>query len=257
MPNFKKQDFQFSDKNERGSDSDFLRFSTQIKITSKGEFYTDLPNDVAEKFLDAGVLKQSYQGDVSYKRFKAKTYDDLLAAINKCGEDYLSKELISEALKIEFSIETTCHYAKDETGLFPNGYYIKNKEGVDYWRGGTTKSLFSSDLIEYGLQIYAKPFKESVYRYKSGKIFTKRSFAVSKENGLGENGQWLQNIIRQKLPQKGTLQEIEYSEEIAGFFRSFFESLFVLNERIQGMINPEQIKLLSSKGQKLIGNGTI
>lgn len=255
MPKFKKEKFYFIDQKER-RDSDVLEFECDISINSKGDFYTNLPVGVVDKFKIVGITGAYNPKTGIYGYFEAKTFDELKGFINELGKEYLTKEVISKTIKIEYSIETTCTYAKTVDGLFPNGYYVPNG-AEDYWREGTKENSFRSDAVVYGLEIYAMPFIETIYQYKSGKLFHKKEFNSSyfDDAEFGDNGKWLQAIVRQKKPSGGVLQEIEYTEETAGFFKSIFESLFAINEKIKGNFTPEKVKLLSQNfGQKLLNS---
>lgn len=250
MPKFKTVNFCFVDQ-EENHHSDKFEFSAKICINAKGMFYVNLPTFVVESFRSVGIdtgqktklNRQSAQTETE-GYFESDTFDGLLAEINALGQDYVSKEIVSQRLMIEYAVETDCHYAVENGGVFPNGYYIKNKEAGNYWRSGTLRELTSGSTV-YGFQIYARPFLEVVYRYRSGKSFTKKLFSSSFLEEIGENGKWLADVVRQMSPRQGTLHEIEYTEGIAGFFRSLFESLFQLNERLAEGLTPERIKLLA------------
>lgn len=244
MPKFKTEHFHFSDKRERES-TDILEFSGDININAEGKFYVNLPRAVVDKFIEAGINAGGRSRNFENGYFESDTFDGLKQAINELGSDYISKEVVSRTLKIEYSIETNCAYAFEDGNVYPNGYYIKDKSEVDYWRDGTIKRM-STSLINYGFQIYAKPFCEVIYKYRSGKTFSKKLYHPSETDGLGEHGKWLDDLIRQQVPENGKLREIEYTEEIALFFRKLFESLFRLNEQIKDRFEPEQIRQLAT-----------
>ena len=261
MPKFLTKHFTFTDPSER-KEGDSLQFSCDVQISSKGHFYTYLPIGITEAFEQVGI-KTTFNYKTNKPGFvEADTFAGLEAIIETYGKEYISKEIISQTVKIEYSIETSCHYVLDENGCFgPNGYYVSDKTRTDsYWREGTIKS-FASDAVVYGLQIYAKPFVETVYQYKSGKIYQKKEFNSSRFTEglkLGENGKWLQAIVRQRKPTDGKIQEVEYDEQVAGFFRSFFESLFQMNEKIKGNFTPENVKQIaaSRNASKFLTGGT-
>lgn len=253
MPKFKTEKFFFYDQQER-QDSDVLTFSIDVNISAKGVFYTNLKPEIVEKFEAVGIDTCIAESRNKSGYYEANTYGDLKAIIIKLGEQYVSKEIISQTLKIEYSIETQCNYAFENGEVFPNGYYIENGETGDYWRNGTIKDTFSSPSV-YGFQIYAQPFNEVVYKYPSGKTFKKKLYHPNDLSGLGENGKWLRAIIRQRKPVGGILREIEYSEDIAGFFRSLFEWLFRLNERIKNMVEPDLIREMAQNKQLFLGTG--
>jgi hypothetical protein len=248
MPKFKTEKFRFYDRNER-EDSDVLEFSADVNINAEGKFYINLNRDVVEKFKAVGINAGSKSKNHSDGYFEAPTFEGLKKLIEELGSDYISKEIVSRVLKISYSFDTNCSYAIENGEVFPNGYYIKNTD-ADYWRNGSIKS-FTNDPIDYSFHLYAKPYCELTYKYRSGKIVVKKLFHPSEKDGLGENGKWLDQLIRQKKPDERNLSEIEYTEEIAGFFRRLFESLFRLNEQIKDRFTPENIRQLASG----MGNG--
>lgn len=248
MGKFKKEKFQFIDTKDR-ENSDKLEITADILINASGQFYTNLDPDLMRKFKDVGIEAGTATRTDEVGYFQADTYAELAGMIRRIGEEYITKEIVSETLKIEYSIETNCHYAKDGFGIYPNGYDVQEKD-ADYWREGTIRNTFNHPE-SYGFEFYARPFVERTYKYRSGKLFSKKIWTT--EEGFGENGLWLKKIIRQAAPSGGTLREIEYTEEIAGFFRALFESLFLMNEKIKDFVGPEQIRLMAHQGKKLLG----
>lgn len=226
MPKFKTEKFHFSDRNEREC-SDVLEFSGDIQINAQGKFYTNLSREVVEKFQAAGINVGSRSKKFENGYFEADTFDGLKNLINELGSDYVTKENVSHVLKIEYSVETICAYALEDGEVFPNGYYVQNKSEGNYWREGTVPRWTNNTML-YGFNIYAKPFCEVVYKYRSNKTFSKKLFHPGETDGMGDNGKWLANIIQQKAASNGTIREIEYTEEIAGFFRRIFEFLLGL-----------------------------
>ena len=175
MPKFKTVKFSFKDRQERDS-TERLEFSADIHINVDGRFYLQLDDEIVERFravgLDAGVPNQRRKKHAGY--FEASDLTNLMHQIDTLGNDYISKEIVEERMMIEYAVDTACSYYRDGDELLPNGEGAKRGDGSG-WRDGTANPTFSTHPIVYGFQVYADPFLERTYRYRSGLTNRERS----------------------------------------------------------------------------------
>lgn len=190
------------------------------------------------------------KGQTKKGRFRASTYKELIDKIGESCQDYISSELIEEKVFIRYSIATACTYKMNGTDFVPNGAYENDSD----WINGNYSGTFSSDPLSYGFNVYAVPYVKQTFKYKSGKTFEKE-ISITYYKGdieIGPNAKWLHSIVRQTPLRNATIKEIEYTEEVAGVFVSMYKSIFAINEKVKNFTEPEQIKILASKNQKLI-----
>jgi hypothetical protein len=234
-----------------------------INITKEGEFTTTLSKDTVA-ILESALIKLSINqlGNKGY--FKSDTKDGLIKQISDIAQEYVSKELISETIILNYLIRTTCSYAFDnDNNIVPNcsHQWIKReyKDAPDnYWKNGT-KETNATNQEPYGLLVYVKPFVKREYQYKSGK--TKVQYIHLCYGGeiaqaaldKGYNLRWLDDICSIAKPNGENTDEIIYTEENALFFVNIIKSICYINEKIKHFVKPEELQKLINSNIKLLG----
>lgn len=246
MPKFKTQDFVFED---RGNPDSLIRFKADIQISQDGWFYTNLPEEIAELLIAGGVLPgQRVQTGGRFGKIIEKSYDGLIGKIKGLFDEYFSKELISDQLLIEYFISTSASYCKCADGeLVPNGEWQRRKDGE--YSGWINGSGYEGPGT--GVSFYAHPIRRKVYAYKSGQqIIKDERISNSNRDDFGPELSWLASLPgnRPSYP----LKYIEATEPVCRFFRELYISMWQINERIKGMIEPEQIQALAEGKFKLL-----
>lgn len=247
-------------------------FTCDINVNVDGEFTTTIPQEAADKFLAAGI-------DLNVNRarrggrpgfFSASTKQELLDNIGKIVADYTSRELVSKRIVIRYAIQTSCSYSKDPEGnIVPNcGYWWVKTENYK-WLGGTVETDASHQL-PFGIQIYARVFWREEYRYKSGHV--KIEYAriddmhtlERKDQKNRPNLFWLAGITSIRPPDSFSdeedsddrhIKEIDYDEQVAGFFVEILKYICRVNEAIKDKLEPETIKKMAHSNLKLLGSG--
>lgn len=236
-----------------------INFKMDINVNQEGLFTCTLPEDVATKLMDAGIeLSINRRGDrPGY--IETKSMEELKERVQDLFNEYYSKELISETIVIKYQLETCGGYQINKAGEFcPNGQYQWTNGEECGWEEGTIKT-HGSNHSPFGFTVYTRPMIKRVYRYKSGmeKEFNENLYHIDDtkkniEKGYGKNLRWLSCIVGNEENRDGTMQEIEYTEEIAGVFVGFYITIFKINEKIREWTTPDKIQELAKSGIKIL-----
>lgn len=225
------------------------KFKYDINVDSKGNFYVNFPDDLADRFNKAGVRGLILNPRTEkYCKISVKTLDELEKSIAEMKRLYESYKVIGTKIVFRYKIITKCTYIKDETGIYPNGNFIKDYHDLN-WKSGT-ENVSATWPITFGFDFYAKPYKEVTVEYINGiqKQFYERLDDEDKKDD--ENLRYVDGIIGQAEP--SGIQLIDYTPDVARFFCGLFKSLFNLNESIKDFLNPDGIKFLSEQGVKVL-----
>lgn len=239
-------------------------FSYDINVDKEGLFSTTLPAEIVAKFEAAGVeLKPNRLNNKGY--FSDKTYEGLKKQVAAVVAEYLSRELVSEAIVIKYVIQTQCAYSFNDAGdIIPNcGYEFTgrghNDPGLAGWSGGTV-DMDATHRRPFGIQVYAKPFFRRSYKYKSGVVRVEYDRLQEPDKKDRPNLAWLDGVVGIAVPDahwghKDTegCAEIEYTEEVAEFFVNLLTSICKVNERIKDFLTPDAIRVIAQNKTKLLG----
>ena len=253
MGRFKTQEYFYSDESGQK-----IKIKVTVNVYANGVFYFDLPTDVKLMFSGAGV---------SCNRIEATTFQSLEPVFKERCKDFFSKELVETKLLIRYQIATSCSYWKNRDGdIFPNGRFedIRDKMiGVapkydDFY--GWQETLVSSNAASpkpYGFQIWTNVVKRELFKYKSGKVWSKDEYISSDLAAtIGDEPLlFLTSIVSDsKSSYDVPIMEIDYSTEVGQFFVSMYKSIFELNERIRDFVTPEKIFELAQERFALLGS---
>lgn len=240
----------------RQRDGDHLKFKYTVNVNAEGQFYTNLADEIALKFVSAGVLGHGI------RYFEAATFGELKGQIQELADEMVSSKLIDEKIVLRYRIDTACSYAIDPDGVIVphtgNEYLPPHKDlygNAEHWRGGTI-STDATNQHPYGIQIVVGPKLRKDYQFKSGKTVTKYS---NIDDPAGEWLAWLDGLVgmgydRWRSSSPGELEEIDYTEPVALFFVNLIKSICMMNEQIKDKLKPETIKALAESGVKLLGS---
>ncbi len=238
---------------DKGLDTEFT-FNYDVNVSKDGIFSTTIPVEIAKLLTDAGIeLSKNRLDRPGY--LSAKTFSELKVSVRSLADEYMSRELISEKVVIQYAIQTTCKYTFDEAGnICPNGHY-SILGGGGFYSGTTYMDANSNE--PYGMQVYCKPFVRRDYLYRSGKTKTEylRTSSgypiVADLLGQGEGLRWLDSIVGIGKP-SAKLHEIDYTEPVAGFFVQLIKSICAINHRIKDFLDPDSIKMIVENGGKFL-----
>lgn len=231
---------------ERGSPEGAIRFKFEIYVTQSGEFTTTLPKEVVDKMEEAQIyLSTNRNGTKGF--LSSDTKDGLIKKVSGLAKEYVSRELISEKLVIQYSIETQMSYQLSSDGrVCPNG----NIGGGTGWRGGTSECN-GTYPSPFGLRVYVGVFTKSEWRYKSGVI--KLSYeghwggnSIKQTREEAPNLHWIANLTAISSSNRGfgahsmKISEMDYTEQNAGFFVDLVSALCLLNEKILPIIKEKE-----------------
>jgi len=244
---------------EKGSKEGSIQVKFDIHVNQSGEFTTTLPKDVVAQLEYAQIdLSTNRNGTAGY--FSSQTKEGLIKKVSDVAKEYVSRELISDKLVIQYSIETVMSYQMSVDGkVFPNGAF----GGGTGWKSGT-KDISASSAAPYGIKVYAGIYKKEVWKYRSGIEKTtsegywgSNNLPYSKEEC--PNLHWLANLtcmasVGRWGGESMKVSEMDYTEENAKFFVDFISALCLLNEKILPIISDQNtlMEFISSQ-QKLIG----
>lgn len=231
---------------ERGSPEGAIRFKFDIYVTQSGEFTTTLPKEVVDKIEDAQIhLSTNRNGTKGF--LSSETKDGLIKKVSDLAKEYVSRELISEKLVIQYSIETQMSYQLSPDGkVCPNGII----GGGTGWRGGVLESN-ATYPSPFGLRVYVGIFTKSEWRYKSGVVKSNYeghwgSSGIKQTREEAPNLHWIANLTAISSSSRGfgsskmAISEMDYTEQNAGFFVDLVSALCLLNEKILPIIKEKE-----------------
>lgn len=234
---------------------DGLKFSFDINVDKDGIFSTTLPTSVVELF-ESAQIKMGRNRMKNRGYFTDKTLDGLKKQIKDAAEEYMSKELVSEKIVLKYVIQTRCSYCLDPNGEpVPNGQSQWVKSDKYEWKNGTVESD-ATHQTPFGLLVYVEIFWRRDFKYKSGIVKTEyehwTGFGSQNSKKSQPNLQWLEDLISIAPPDGEDPKEIDYTEEIAGFFVNMIKSICKINERIKDFLEPEAIAKIAASGQRML-----
>ena len=244
---------------ERGSDDGSICIKFDIYVNQSGEFTTTLPKDIVEQLKAAQITLDSNRVGTS-GFLVSNTKDGLIAKVKDLAKEYVSRELISEKLVIQYSIETTMSYQLSVDGkVYPNGAYGRGTG----WRGGT-KETNAANRAPYGLKVYAGVLTKREWKYKSGVVkvtYDKHwgSNSITETREEAPNLHWIANLTtisyKEDFGGRGMdVSEMDYTEENAKFFVDLVSALCLLNEKILPIIkDKDNLVDFIKSSKKLIG----
>lgn len=239
------------DEGRSRGNAESLSFKYSIEVSTKGIFSTMLPEDIVNMFKGANI--ELYKNRLNRDGYLSDiTLDALKSQVIALCKEYLSREKIGQTLIIKYGIKTMAAYCLDIDGeIVPNGNWTRYN-GYD-WKHGTVDQN-ATNPKPFGLLVYAQPFVKKIYQYKSG--LRKEELMPYYENSSDEkdrpNLNWLSGVCAMS-PEGLKIQEIVYTEAVAGVFVNMIKSICGLNERIKDFLEPDAILLMAENNQKLLG----
>lgn len=237
------------------SDPEFVkfRFNVDIHINSKGVFYSYMPDIIYQRLQYGNVKFDSSLKKGKEGCFSASNIPTLIDKIKSACREASSREQVNETIVIKYAIRTACTYCISNTGeIAPNGQYFWIGSENYEWKEGTIHQ-HATEPAPFGFEMYAKPFWKREYLYCNGRISIEYEpvydiFDKVERYYLS----YLVAVSSVTAPDKTTVQEIEYNEEIARFFVETYKSLCALNERIKGFLNPDGIRMIADSKIKML-----
>ena len=233
-----------------------IRFKYSIDVSKGGVFSTMLPEDIVSLFESSNIkVSTNNAGRKGY--VSSTTLEGLKSELKKlCGE-CLSRELVSEGLVIKYGIKTQAAYCISHDGeIVPNAGrdWLKGERTADHdWKNGTETQHATSPL-PFGMMVYVRPFRKQVFKYKSGAI--KEEIIAYHQNSadadVRPNLHWISSICSIS-PTGLRIQEIPYTEDVAGVFVNMIKSICSVNEKVKDFISPEAILQIANNNQRLLG----
>lgn len=251
-----------------GSEKKELKFRYDVSVDKEGIFSTTLPKEIVELFQTANIdLHLNRMKNFGY--LSDKTFEGLKNKVKDISLEYLSRELISEKIILQYVIQTQCSYGISKSGdVCPNPskewtdmpYYME--EGAENfpnnsWHEGNIK-IDAFNPSPFGIQVYIRPFVRRDYKYKSNKTKTEYSRMcyggdiAEKALEKGYYLRWLDSIPCIKKTKELSVKEIDYSEVVAEFFVNMIKSICNLNERIKDFLEPDVIQKIAESRTKLL-----
>lgn len=242
-----------------GSTEGSITIKFDIYVNQSGEFTTTLHKDIVKQLEDAQIkLGSNRIGTIGF--LSSNTKDGLIEKVKDLAKEYVSRELISEKLVIQYSIETTMSYQLSVDGkVCPNGAF----GGGTGWRGGT-KETDAIHMAPYGLKVYVGVLTKKEWKYKSGVVkvtYDKHwgSNSITETREEAPNLHWIANLTtisyKEDFGGRGMdISEMEYTEQNAKFFVDLVSALCLLNEKILPIIkDKDNLVDFIKSSKKLIG----
>lgn len=252
MAKLKTEEIFIREDGDHGNENLALRFKIDINVAMDGSFTTTIPEDIAKTLIDAGIdLSTNHRRNGRMGFFEAGSLRELIAAVTEKAKNYVSRKLIEEKIIIQYVVQTTCSYMKENGQFIPNGGMRKARDDNYKWLGGTVESTVQYPAA-YGFNIWTNPCYKRTFQYASGKT---KVFYERLERGMDDKPmlEWLNGIVAGEQPrQTRDKSEIDYTEDTAEFFVNMYKAIFAINEKVKGMVTPEAIKKLVDNKQKLL-----
>ena len=212
--------------------SDNLEFSYTVNIDKEGNFTTTIPEDVVSKLQEVAIkVKHNRMGNLGF--FSEKSLGELVSSVEEIAKQYSEKELIEEKIIFRYAVEIDCSYWKSANGdILPNGSWDEDRKDGDCsgWVNGK-KDLHSNNRSPFGFNIFVEVQKVKVWKFKNGE--TTKEYNNVRESDLEDNKtlSWV-NSIYSIADYHMDVKEVDYSPEIAIFFKNMLSYVFNMNENM-------------------------
>lgn len=240
-----------------------------VYVNKDGSFTTTLPEDIVKLFEEANIqVNTNKLGRKGY--FSENTYDGLIKSVSDTCLEYMSREMTSEKIVINYCIQTRCSYAIDkDNGIIPNPSPswsgvkdVWNEKRSSYdsfsrWINGTV-DISANNPTPFGFLIYAKPLVRRDYKYRSGKTkieYTQLCYGGEIAESALKDGyylRWLNDVPCIIAPKDGEVKQLDYTENVCEFFVNMIKSIAMMNEKIKDFLEPDAIKVIAEQKMKLL-----
>ncbi len=252
-----------------GAERNELTIKFDVNVNKDGTFSTTLPPDIVQLLAEANIdMQQNKLGNKGY--FSAYSYDELIKKVRFTINEYMSREMTSEKIVIQYCIQTRCSYSFDKDGeVIPNpgSEWSGVEDSYNEVSGGNKRfanwmegnfSINATSNSAFGFLVYAQPMVRRDYEYKSGKTKTEYQ-SMSRGGEIAEtaleNGyylRWLNDVPCIDVPGGGKVKEMDYSESVCEFFVGMIKSIAIMNEKIKDFLEPDAIKNIADQKLKFL-----
>lgn len=243
-----------------GDRDDYIETEFTINVTADGLFTTTLNEDIVNTLTSVKIeLRPNKRGRLGF--FSSNTRDGLVKEVKHVLDEYMSSEVIEEKIVIKYAFATVASFGFALSGdIVPNmGWREDGPLNEElHWQDGTIRT-HAADPHPVGVQMYVKPYKKIVSKFKSGKIkeIYKRMTPFGSSEVEGDDKyylKWLEGIASTKPPFGAKVHEIDYTEERAKFFVNTFKSLCKIAHTIAQFEEPDHLLEVISNGKLLMGH---
>lgn len=235
-----------------------IECNVDIKVTSKGLFKAELPEDIYKELSQINMLPDNYRYD-GY--ISANTLAEIERLIYRSIDPLANYTEIENKIVIKYSISTACVYAKTLDGQYVP--YAKNGDEHEYECDSSGQPILYNGIEErngscgrgpYHLSVICKLKRKITNQFKDGK--TKTYYRNVCEKDLGENGAWLNDLIGlgtaySYCQTEDKLSEIDYTESNALFFKQFITGIFKINDLVKHLNNEKMLSAFLSHHKEL------
>ena len=228
------------------TNTSLVDFMLDIKATAQGMFTATFPDDITSKLKELNVFDRYHKGTL-----EAETLNKLEADIGRVVNYLTQYEVLEDVHVIKYAIETACEYTKTIDGkYFPHSAYkdetfLCNEHGHPIFFEGTTRRD-PSHPGNYHVSIICDIRRKITNKYLDGTVKTYYTYADRTK--FGQNGKWISELVglgTDSFYRKiDDLQEIEYTEENALFFRRFLTGIFTINDYVAKIKDTDQLRLM-------------
>jgi hypothetical protein len=251
MPKVKKEFIRVGHESE----PDFIkwRFEIEISVNAKGLFYSYMPPGIIDRMQYGNVKFDPSLTSGRHGCFSASTIEGVVSKAKSACKEASSREQVSEVVVIKYAIKTSCAYCiNEDSEVVPNGTRAWVGSSNYQWINGTV-SQHATKPEPFGFQMYAKPFYKRTYLYCNGRESIEYAPIFDRvDNKERYYLAWLSAVCSVGVPDETTVQEVEYTEDIARFFVETYKSMCELNERIKGFLDPAGIRRIAESKLKML-----
>lgn len=233
-----------------------IECNVDIKVTSKGLFKAELPENIYKELSQINMLPDGYQYDGF---ISANTLYEIEQLIYKSIEPLATYTEIENKIVIKYSISTACMYVKTTDGQYmpyaKRGHeYECDSNGQAIFFDGSERRDGSCGRGPYHLSVICYIRRKITNQFKDGQ--KKTYYKHVDEEELGENGAWLRGLIGigtsySYTSNEDKLSEIDYTESNALFFKQFITGIFKINDLVKNLNNEKMLSAFLSHHKEL------
>lgn len=247
MAKLKTIRFRFGEDNVNRRD-----LAVDVYVSKEGLFYTNFNELDIKYFKNRDIV---FDWNPLTKRdslLSAPTLDALVKRIGEVGNKATSKTLIEKKIIIKYHIDTSVSYCLDEDYKpVPDGSYA-GKDAIKedrYWQKTTITSHAASPHVA-GLWFYVRPYYKYTYGYHDGQTTVDYEYVYDSTIDIEKqpNLHWIASI--RSLKPKFEVKEMDYTEDAAAFFKSFYIAICTLNSNLMEFIGQDKLEhFIETKAQ--------
>lgn len=209
-----------------------VSFKTDIKVNSKGVFYTILPSVEAKFLTSRGIRLEKRRNKTGY--FESDTLSGLERILKNTFEDAVSYTLFSTEKVILYRVNTFASYCESRGEIVPNGSWVEPPERYS-WKGGNSENPTG---LPFGVTLFASVAAKNVYKYRNGKTVTKFEFVQPKRVPKDDPEYYLNWLASVPCERPKNVIELPYSEEVAKMFVGMIKGLIKMSKQLEFITDP-------------------